>query len=309
MTVALTGASGFVGKALTTLLLEEGYNVRALIRKTGLQQHKNLEAIHGDITSKQSVEKLVNGADLVIHCAGLVKSLDKDQMIQVNSHATGTLVKAANKYGVKRFLYVSSLAARQPELSNYAKSKRDGEAFMHDITSDMHWDIIRPPAVYGPGDTQILNFFHMLKKRIALIPGRKDAKISLIHVQDLAEAIYAWIHSRKATQSIYELAGANDTGYSWEDIFETAARHMDVKPVTVRPPVLALKAVAGAGYVFGRLSGHTPMLLPDKIGELRWPDWQVKDTRFETEFDWSPKIDMDKGFEQTLNWYHQHKWL
>ena len=310
MTVALTGASGFVGQALTRLLLAEGYHVRALVRQTQLSEHNNLEIVHGDIASRQSVEELVSGADVVIHLAGLVKSLDKERMTKVNNYGSGHLVKASERQGVKRFLYISSLAARHPDVSHYAKTKHDGEAYLYDLPADgMHWDILRPPAVYGPGDTQVFIFFKMLKSRLGVIPGRKEARLSLIHVQDLAEAIYAWIHSKTATQSIYELSGANDSGYSWDEIFETASRHLDIKPVIFRLPSPILHAAAWAGYGLGKVTGKMPMLLPDKIGELQWEDWCVRDTNFETKFDWSPKIDMDKGFEQTVNWYYQHGWL
>lgn len=309
MTVALTGATGFVGKALLKRLLDEGYHVKTLIRRDNLPDHKNLTKMRGDLTDPDALQALCDGVSSVIHCAGLTKALRREDMIKVNENGTKAIVRAAQAAGVNRFLYISSLAARAPEVSIYAQSKRDGERAFDTITDDMGWDILRPPAVYGPGDTQVLTFFKMIKNRLALIAGPKHARISMIYIDDLVDAIYAWLASKDATQDVYEIAGADDTGFLWEEIIDKGANTLGMNPVKIHLPRFMTYLVGYAGGASGYLTRRPPLLSPDKIGELLHNDWTVRETKFETRFDWAPKINLDKGFGQTVDWYYQQGWL
>ena len=309
MSVALTGATGFVGQAVLKRLLEDGYKVRAMTRGKSLSPHKNLEIFSADLTDKSALWRFCDGASVVIHCGGLVKSLHKDDMMRVNGWATDQLAKAAEASGVKRFLYVSSLAAREPDISIYAKSKFSGEEAVQTRSVRMGWDIIRPPAVYGAEDTQILTFFKLINKGVCPIIAPKEATVSLIYVEDLADAIHAWVASKMATADIYEVAGADDSGFSWEDILRTASVIMNKDPKFIRPPIFVFRCLARLSQIAGYISGRPPLLSPDKLNELRHYNWQVTDTQFSQKFGWAPKISMKQGVEKTINWYKSHNWL
>ena len=311
--IALTGATGFIGRALLDKLLAEGYRVRALVRRNTLPNHPNLEVVRGDISSQESLKNLCAGASVVLHCAGLTKSLSKENLFEVNAFATHRLFRQAEAAGVKRLLYVSSLAAREPKVSLYASSKYQGEQGAKDVR-DLGWDILRPPAVYGPGDTQFLVFFKMLQNNLAVLTASPEAKISMIYVDDLVGAIYAWLTSKTSTQRIYELSGPQDDGFTFKEIFQAGAKTLNTRPVYIRPPVPLLYLTGWISLAIGKITGRPPLLSPDKIGELRHNDWQVhennfEENNFETNFGWSPKIKLEIGFDQTARWYYQQGWL
>lgn len=320
MTIALTGASGFLGRALLRKLLKQGYNIRALLRQDSLSQDAifakyisqgQLDIITGSLTDEASLYNLCQDMDVLIHCAGMVKALNPDDLYQTNGTATGRLFDIAQECGVKRGLYISSLAAREAEISHYAASKCDGEERIATTIDKnrMGWDVIRPPAIYGPGDRQVLLFFKMIARKMALIANHKQASISMIHVQDVVDAIYAWLRSKQATQNIYEICGAGDDGYIWEDITHIAADILKVKPWIIYPPVWMITFICWASQKIGQLRGEASILSMDKLGEIRHGDWQVHDHRFEDQFGWSPKINLDQGFAQTIIWYRQMGWL
>lgn len=308
MTLGLTGATGLVGGAVLQRLLEQGYQVKALTRSGTLERRKNLEVIEGDITSPEDLEALCSGCDVVIHCAGLVKAPDKESFHRVNAKATQDIARIARQKGVSRFLYISSLAARKPEISPYAKSKYGGERALEEVQG-LKWDILRPPAVYGPTDRQILTFFKLLKYRLAIIPKVRNSRISLIHVDDLADAIYAWVASKQATLARYEVNGAGQSAYSWQEIIQLASDIMEIRALSLKTPKWVMKSYACLIFWPCKIMRITPQLGPDKIEELFNPDWEIHDERFEEVFGWSPKINLESGFQQTLIWYYQHSWL
>ena len=311
MTVALTGATGFVGRHILQSLLDEGHKVRVLIRtpsKFSLE-HKNIDIVEGDLSCLKSLKSLCREAQIVIHCAALTKSLKTEHMFEVNREGTKNLVKIAEAQKVNRFLMISSLAAREPHISNYAKSKYDGETALRVRKPDIGWDIIRPPAVYGPHDMQILEFFKLVKSRIGIIAGPKQASISLIHVEDLVDAVMMWVRSKISTQSIYEVCGALDEGYKWREILDVAARHMEVSPFFVKPPYMFLWLYALCATGSGLALNKPGLMSFDKLKEMRHTDWAVKDKSFEKTFNWSPKIDLETGFKRTIQWYYQQGFL
>ena len=304
-TIAVTGGSGFVGGHLLQQLLQSGYRVRALKHRADIPQHENLEVVSGSLSDPASLSKLVENADCVIHCGGAVAARSADGFFKANERGTANLIKATEQGGVQRFLYLSSMAAREPALSPYAASKRAGEDNLK-TSSIPSWDIVRPPAIYGPGDEQLLPLMRLLKNRIGILAGGRDARVSVVYVSDLTEAITCWITSGASHSHIYEIDDGHENGYSWPDLMGIAADVMKIHPYYITPPRGLLITL---GWIIKTLSvviGKTPFVTPDKLRELSHSDWVRREKGLESAVNWAPQTDFRKGIEQTLDWYKQN---
>lgn len=308
MRVAVTGASGFVGARLVDRLLDDGIYVRALTHRARVAPQDGLEVVSGGLSDRDALARLVDGCDAVIHCAGVVAAAAPETFHQVNADGTRRLAEAARAAGVPRFLLISSMAARQPELSAYAASKRAAEGVLAELDAPA-WDALRPPAVYGPGDRQILMFFRLLQRGIALLPAGDKARVSLIHVDDLVEAATVWLTAAPASGAVYELGDGKNGGYAWRTIIETASRVLIVKPRYLTPPIGLLRTVSRASKAWGLLSGRAPFLTPDKIREIRHTDWVCRDERFRRLTGWRPRVALGEGLRNTVAWYRARGWL
>src|SRR4029450_12373737 len=145
--LAITGGTGFVGSRLIELALAAGHEVFALTRRPQADRN-GLTWIDGALDRPDGLDRLVEGADAVIHVAGVINARDLAGFEAGNVTGTAAMLAAAEKAGVQRFVHVSSLAAREPKLSIYGATKAGSEALVG--ASPIPSAIVRPPAVYGP---------------------------------------------------------------------------------------------------------------------------------------------------------------
>jgi len=308
MRVAVTGASGFVGARLVERLSEAGYALTVLRHRAAVPVPEDATVVTGGLDDPDALARFVEGADAVIHCGGVVAAPDSASFHRVNAEGTRRLAEAADRAGVGRFLFVSSLAARQPGLSAYAASKRAGEDALAAMPG-LAWDTMRPPAVYGPGDQQVLVFARLVKHGIGLLPAGERARVSVIHVDDLVAAMHAWLIGPEPAGEVYELADGRRGGYAWRTLIDAAARELTVHPWYVRPPAVALKIVGHVSHLGARLAGRVAFLSPDKLRELRHDDWVCRDERFRGRTGWRPRVPLGEGLRETLAWYRAKGWL
>ena len=189
--VAVTGGTGFIGREVIRRLLENGWLVRALTRRCdpGLEQ-MGVTTISGALEDEASLARLVEGATAVVHCAGAVTAPNAATFHLVNAVGAACVMAAAATSTPSRFLLLSSLAAREPALSAYASSKRLGEDQVRRAAGErIELCILRPPAVYGPGDRATLPVFRQLRRGVLLVPAVAEARFSLIYVEDLADLV------------------------------------------------------------------------------------------------------------------------
>jgi len=310
--VAVTGATGFVGSHIVGHLARAGWQVRILTRRLPVSAHyggASVEAVIGALEDRRAVARLVGDADAIVHAAGRIKARSHAEFFAANATGTRLLVEAAIAAGRRpRFLLISSLAARQPQISDYAASKLAGEAELTRLDGELRWSILRPPAVYGPGDRETLKFFRTLKLGIALLPPARDARLSLMHVGDLAGAATAALGSGTIDSRTFEIDDGHG-GYSWDDLVRTAARHLDVRPLRLRLPGVLLTAFAHANAAIHSMTAATAMLTPGKAREFLHRDWTSRDATLTAATNWQPTIDLDEGLAETIAWYRRHRWL
>lgn len=309
--VAITGASGFIGRRLVVVLANAGWRVRVLLRRDPtFPEWRGVcpEIVAGSLGDAAALERLTGGVDAVIHVAGLIKAATRAEFFAVNREGS-TAVAAAARRGAPgaHFLHISSQAAREPQLSDYAASKRAGEdaartAFGAPIT------VLRPPAVYGPGDRETLVFFQLARQRIVPLLGARGSRAALIHVDDLCGLIEK-IASRPARDAVLTAADARPGGYGWDEVLGTAAQAMGNSRATLmQMPLALLRSLALVGDA-GRLLGAANMLNSQKLRELRHPDWSVSPAELARPEGWTPAFDLASGFADAVAWYRANSWL
>jgi nucleoside-diphosphate-sugar epimerase len=305
-TVALTGATGFVGAALARRLTAAGHRIKSLIRPAS--EHKRPAGvaatwIQGDLENLASLRRLVAGADAVIHCAGAVRGASREQFNRVNADGLARLAQAAAaQKPAPRFLLISSLAAREPHLSHYASSKRQAEKMLTEIYGRLPWTIYRPCAVYGPGDREMLPLFRWMARGFAPIIGSGKGRFSMLYVEDLADAIAQWLDCNACRYGTYELHDGHPGGYSWHDVVDTVQRLRAGSVVRIKIPPVAVKLLAGGNLLAARIIGYAPMLTPGKVRELCHLNWAGDNTALNSATGWSPQILLREGLQLTLGW-------
>lgn len=307
--VAVTGATGFVGGHVARALDADGWRVRALVRQAG-RGPAYATLIQGALEDRESLERLLEGVDAVVHCAGLVRAASAAEFHAVNEAGVARLAAAAAACRTPpRFLLMSSLAAREAGLSAYARSKRAGERALAGHGAGLPWSILRPPAVYGPGDRETLDFFRLYGRGLAFSPGAATARFSLIHGADLAAAVAALLASDKGAGMTLEVRDGCAGGYGWADVAAAAERGFGRPMRRFAPPRVAMEILAAINQAGQRMFGAAPRLSPGKIRELYHPDWVARDNPIFDLTGWTPRMTIDEGFAQTIAWYRAEGWL
>ncbi len=303
-TLALTGATGFIGTTLTKHLINAGWKIQALVRPTSDRKPLdgiNVQWIEGNLDDVESLRRLVHRADAVVHCAGTVRGQTEKQFTHVNVEGVARLVHAAvEQHPLPRFLLISSLAAREPHLSPYASSKRQGEQTLAASSGKMPWTAFRPSPVYGPGDRELLPLFRWIGRGLAPIIGSKDARFSLLYVEDLAEAVRIWLEKNPRSGEVFELHDGRPDGYSYQELIQIAAGIYSRRPLQVKIPVMILKFLAVLNQTSARALGYQPMLTPGKARELQHTNWVCDNQKLNRETGWQPKISINEGLRRTL---------
>lgn len=306
---AVTGATGFIGRHTVAALRRRGWEVRALARRHPadlLSPYHRLELVLGDIHDEGALERLVEGTQAIIHLAGLVKALTPDEFYAVNEGGTERLLRAANRRNPEAALvHVSSLAAREPQLSPYCDSKRRAEAKIEELADGRPWTILRPPAVYGPGDLELLPMFRAAKLGLVPYPAVPGAALSMIHGADLGEAIAATLERRGERQATYEVDDGAPGGYRWPDLLGALGGALGTRPRGVRVPRWALAATAWANARLADLDRRPRVLFPHKVAEIYFPNWVTRGEKLPAVTDWQPKFDAWTGFKDTVHAYQQ----
>ena len=303
-TIAITGATGFVGAAVARRLAAAGHLIQALVRPASVHRQANdigAQWIEGDLDDNDCLRQLVKNVDAVIHCAGAVRGATREQFYRVNAEGLDRLLRAAvDQPQNPRFLLISSLSAREPEVSHYAASKRQGEVVLNRQSGQLPWTIYRPCAVYGPGDREILPIFKWMAKGVAPVLGSGTGRFSLIFIEDLADAVVDWLEHDSCQFATYELHDGHPGGYSWHEVIDTMRQLRRKMIIRLSIPLMFVKFVAAVNLLAARTLGYAPMLTPGKVGELSHPDWVCDNTPLNQATGWAPRVSLSEGLKLTL---------
>lgn len=277
--------------------------MRALVRdpaRAAALERAGVALVTGDLGKNSSLGELVRGADAVVHCAGAVRGNSQADFDAVNVAGTAALLEAVDAQAPNaRLCLLSSIVAREPDLSWYSRSKHDGERRLT-ARDDLDWVVLRPPAVYGPGDTEMLPIFRAMARGIATVPGSAGARTSLIHVHDLVQAIVTCLQAEGARGKVLELDDGHNGGYSWAELAAIGAQVLGRRVRLWRVPGPLLDAVAAGNSALARLTGRAPMLTPPKLRELRHPDWVADNRAITAASGWTPTIDFADGLARLV---------
>ena len=295
-TVALTGASGFIGQAITERLCQTGFKVRGLVRtsrKIAHLNHPNLTLIPGGLDNIESLHKLVQDCHGLIHCAAVIRGAGKSDFFPSNVQGVANLINVClSQPSPPRMVHLSSLAAREPSLSPYAWSKREGERLLQKSAEFLNWIIIRPPAVYGPNDEALLPLFRLGKKGIALQLGPDEGKFSLIHVHDLSDVILRSLETQEIRSTIFEVDDGSPNGYSWKTVFHAINPRQKLH---LAIPQNFLWLIGKSNEIFSHIFRYTPLFTTGKVAELCHTNWVCDSHDARKQLEWTPQIPLEEG--------------
>lgn len=302
--VAVTGATGFIGSALARRLAGDGWRVRALVRSRRRAEplaRLGIELVDGDLRDARAVQGLVEGARAIAHCAGTVRGVAGADFSEANVQGVHRLAEAAARSDPPPvFVALSSLAAREPRLSPYAASKRSGEEALATAARSMRWVALRPPAVYGPGDREMLPLLRLMLRGVAPVLGPPAARFSLLYVDDLVAAVQRCLRATDGPCGTFELHDGRPGGYSWDDVVAIAAELRGGPVRKVQVPGALLAWLGRLNLAAARLGGRPPMLSPGKARELTHPDWVCDNRALGQAYGWEPRVRFREGLERTL---------
>ena len=303
MTIAITGATGFVGQALLDRAVKAGHEVRALTRREQ-PPRAGVEWVRGDLDNRAALRKLCKGAEAAIHVAGVVNAPDAAGFEAGNVTGTLNLIEAARHQGVPRLVHVSSLSAREPDLSAYGASKARAEKLV--MASGIDWTIVRPPAIYGPRDTEMFELFRLARWGLMPMPP-SEGRTSVIHVDDLARLLLALVPaSEDVSHQVYEPDDGRKQGWSHYELARTVGWAMGRRPWVVHLSRASLERVARADRFVRK---HKAKLTLDRVGYMTHPDWVVTHDARPPSGLWRPLIATREGLKATAEWYRENNWL
>jgi nucleoside-diphosphate-sugar epimerase len=298
--IALTGATGFLGGHALAAFTSAGHQVRALTRRPQAEQ-TGVTWVAGALDRPEALAQLVTSADAVVHVAGVVNAPDAAGFAAGNPVGTQAMIDAAQAAGVQSFIHISSLAVREPGLSLYGASKLEAERVVRDSALD--WQVVRPPAIYGPGDMDNLELFRLAKK--GMMPLPPPGRLSLIYAADLAALILAMVERGKAG-SCYEADDGVANGWSHRDYAQAIAAAVGANPWIFSMPAALVRAGA---WMDQHVRGSGAKLTADRAAYFCHPDWVINpDARPPADL-WGPTTPTPRGLAETATWYRARSLL
>ena len=301
MRLAITGGTGFVGSHLIDVALAAGHEIKALTRREQ-PDRDGIDWVIGDLGTRDALEWLVDEADAVIHVAGTINAPNAAGFEKGNVSGTLAMLAAATAGGLRRFVHVSSLAAREPKLSHYGGSKARAEELVH--SSGLDWAIVRPPAVYGPGDRETLELFRMAKLGLMLMPPK--GRVSVIHAGDLARLLLALAAPAAPSNILVEPDDGTPGGWTHREFARALAAAVGTRAAVVSSPGILLRLAARADQL---LRGEKAKLTADRAAYFSHRNWVVEPKRAAPPQLWRPQIPTEQGLADTASWYRAHGWL
>jgi nucleoside-diphosphate-sugar epimerase len=320
----ITGASGFVGSFLVQKALEEGYEVYAGIRSSSSKlylQDERIKFFEIDFNNPEVLTENLKKTEFthIIQNAGVTKAKNKEQYFQVNAVALDYLINGILEANlpIEKFIFISSLAAygpadNQPKnivtnssapqpVTTYGESKLKGEIILKKYHS-LPYHIIRPTAVYGPREADLLTLYKMLNNRIELLIGNTSQRLTFIYIEDLVDVILKSLSISK-TQTEYFVTDGNH--YTAEQLNRIIKENLGKSSIKLKLPISLIRLIAIISEKISSLSGNYPALNLEKVNELKCQSWECDIDNLKEDLEFEPKYDLEKGMFKTIKWYKE----
>jgi len=323
MMAFVTGASGFVGRALVRMLLAGGIRVRALVRERSdtSELDRAAEIVRGDATDPGALRRAVEGCPLVYHLAGVRRAADREAFLSVNAGATRLLLEAclATGAGEQRFVLAGSLASIGPSREGkreddpfapaewYGESKAEAERIALSFADRLPVAIGRPPRVIGPGDRENLFFFRIVARGVVLRILGPERPLSWIDVDDCARAFVLLGQRPEAVGQAFFLASPERT--SVEGLQREVARALGIAPRAVPVPAPALAAVAWTADAITSITGRKFPLNRKLVRQVLAPGWTCRTDKAERLLGFSAPTRLRDSVARSARYYRQRGWL
>lgn len=311
----VTGATGFVGSHAAEALLEAGHDTVCTVRASSdLRWIEGLDVstVPGDLRRPAELDAALEGVRTVVHAAGVTAAARADLYREVNVLGTQRLAERADRRGVERFVFVSSLAARGPDsasgpVSPYGRSKREAEARLREVAdqSDMEVVVLRPSGVYGPRDTDVFLLFRLAARGWMPEPP-EGGPLQPVYALDVARAV---VRACEAAAGFGPHPVAEPRTYGWSEVqalLEDAVGRR-VRRIPVPAPVLEVAGMASEAM--GRLAGEAPEFDRRRARDLSRHAWTCDPGPTEEALGWRAETPLAEGMRETVAWYRRQGWL
>lgn len=328
MRTLITGATGFIGSILAEALNRKRSEAKiyCLVRRTSsLAWLENLpvEFVVGDLFAETALSPILPEISHVIHLAGVTKARTEAEYFRANGEATRRLLQSCARHAknLQRFVYVSSLAAAGPSadghlvkeeetprpVSIYGRSKLAGEEACREFSRELPITIIRPPAVYGPREKDIYQYFKQVKMGVQLRLGWHERKVSMIHAHDLVAGILLASEHPAAAGETYFMT--NPPAYDWHELGQTLATVMQRRTISLTVPEFIAPVLAAFSELGAKIAGKPALLNFDKINEIRQYYWVCSGEKAKQQLGFVPALSIQDGLQMTWKWYRENGWL
>ena len=324
--ILVTGANGFLGSHLVEALLQRGYSVRCMVRRTSdltYIEHLPVEWAYADLAKGQGLREACLGVQTIYHCAALTRAADRNTFMRVNAQGTEALARACLEANPRlhRFVHVSSLAACGPSpgadqphdevcaprpVTWYGESKLAAEQVLLSMRDRLPLTIIRPAPVFGPRDRDFFTYFALVNRGLDLQLGREERYVSLIYVHDLVRLLLLTLETEEALGQSY--FGSNEV-HTHSELSAAIARALDKRTHRITLPLAVLTPIAWWSIVQNRVTGHTALLNDQRVRDLRQPYWLCSGAKARKDLGFSPQYGLQCAVQQTADWYQDNGWL
>jgi nucleoside-diphosphate-sugar epimerase len=317
--VLVTGATGFVGSHIARAFVEAGYEVRCGVRASSSRRWISdlpVELTPLDMTGRaEEFSRAVENADLIVHAAGITRAWREQDYHSVNAEGTRRLASAAIEAGVRRFVLISSLAARGPDdmtkdgrdhpESAYGLSKLEAEARLRGLDEQMETVALRPAAVYGPRDTDLLPLFKMAQRGWLALPSGTNL-LQPVYAEDVASAALA---AARKTAGFGPFPVAEAARYTWEEVVVGLEKALGRTVRAVRLRAVAFTLAGRAAELAARPFSAVPVFDERRGRDLAARTWTCETFTTERALGWRAEVSLFEGLERTARWYGQAGWL
>ena len=318
--VLVTGATGFVGSHITKTFVDVGYRVRYGARASSNTRWLDglaVERVPFDLARPETLSRAVKNVDVIVHAAGVTRARQTGDYHQVNAEGTRRLAAAAAEAGVRRFVLISSLAARGPDIpskdgqsrpaSAYGWSKLEAEAYLRAEEARMDTVALRLAAVYGPRDTDLLPLFKMAQNGWLVAPSGPGLLLQPIYAADAARAALAAVREPAGGFGPYPVA--ETARYAWQDVASGLERALERPVRAVRLPAAVFELVGRSAEWAAKLRGATPLFDERRARDLAVHTWTCDPSGTEPALGWRAEVRLFEGLERTVRWYRRAGWI